>query len=318
MRGASDTDSFEIAKLGVGPAFLQAKSADDGKGAPAEQDGWSLAARAEESLERARAAAKSANDDANRKRGRQEELDGICETLRQTEVFANLDERELSRLARGCTEQFRSENQFIFRIGDPSDAVYVIREGSVDILRDERGKPLERLARLGAGEIFGELGVLHGVERSASVRAAEGCRLLRMGKLAFLRVLEANAVAEAKLETLAAQRHCNNSAAALHVRKDPRIRIDARMVLLPAAEERQVTRLEDISQGGLAMTGVPATWQPEDPVSFTLVSGSERLCVIGRVAWRRDETVGVAFTGDIPGHGHRVSRFTQELLEELN
>ncbi len=307
MRGASDTDRFELARLGVGTAFLQAKSADEPECASAEPDGWSLAARAEASLERARAAAASTDDG----------LDGICETLRQTEVFANLGERELRRLARGCTDQFRSDRQFIFRSGDPSDAVYVIREGNVDILRDERGKPLERLAHLGAGEIFGELGVLHGVERTASVRATEGCRLLRIGKLAFLRVLEANAVAEAKLETLAAQRHCDNSAAVLHVRKDPRIRIDARMILVPAAEDQQVTRLEDISQGGLSMTGVPAPWQSEDPVSFTLVSGGERLCVIGRVAWRRDETVGIAFTGDIPGHDHRVSRFTHVLLEEL-
>ncbi len=289
---------------------------------------WSLAARAQASLAAIRASSRgraAAHSTATATRGatasrqdRRTELDGICESLRQTEVFANLDERQLRRLARGCSEQDRTANQLVFRCGDRSDAVYVIREGSVNVLRDQRGKPLRRLARLHAGDIFGELGVLHGVARGASVRTAGTCRLLRVGKQTFLRFLEDNAAAEAKLEALAAHRHCRNAAAALNSRKDARIRIDAPVVLLPAAERRQLTNLEDISQGGLSMTGAPASWLPEEPVNFTLVAGEERLCVIGRVAWRRGETLGIGYTGDIPGHGHQVSRFTRALLESLD
>ncbi len=317
MRGGG-TENIEVGTT----LPLAASTAQD---AGTEHDGWSLAARAEATLAtiRARNAAVTAGranlpvatdtlDD------REVELDGICETLRQTDVFANLAERQLRRLARRCSEQLRPAGETIFRCGDRSDAVFVVREGSVDVLVDQRGKPLQRLARLNGGDIFGELGVLHGVERGASVRTAEDCRLLRIGKQIFLRLLEENVATEARLEALATRRHCRNSAAALDSRKNARIRIDAHVVLLPATARRRVTRLEDISQGGLSLTGMPAAWQPEEPVSFTLIAGDRRLCVIGRIAWRRGETAGIMFSGDLPGHGHRVSRFTRALLDELD
>ncbi len=291
--------------------------------ASGEVDDWSLAARTKATLAALRAnSAVPVTDDGNTPDNttdadREAELDGICEALRQTDLFANLGERRLRRLARGCTEQARPKDRMVFRCGDPSDAVFVICEGVIDVLRDQRGKPLKRLARLHAGDIFGELGVLHGVDRGASVRTAEACRLLRIDKRTFQRFLEANTATEARLEALATRRHCSNARAALDTRDDPRIRIDAPVALLPAAEKRQTTHLEDISEGGLAITGVPATWQPDLPVSFTLAAGGRRLCVIGRVAWRRGDSIGIAFTGDVPGHGQRVVRFTRALLDEL-
>ena len=287
-------------------------------------DDWSLAARTEAALAavRKRSKTRAANlgataaGDAPEPR-REAELDGICETLRQTDVFANLDERHLRGLARGCSQQTWPENRLVFRCGDPSDAVFVVREGSVDVLRDQRGKPLRRLARLTTGDIFGELGVLHGVGRSASVRTVEPCRLLRIDQRTFQRFLKADADAQAKLEALATRRHCYNAAAALDSRKDARIRIDAEVTLLPAAERCRLTHLEDISRGGLSLTGVPAGWQPEQPASFTLIATGTRLCVTGRVVWRRGETIGFAFSGNIPSYGLQVTRFTRTLLEEL-
>ncbi len=81
---------------------------------------------------------------------------------------------------------------------------------------------------------------------------------------------------------------------------------------------RRLTHLEDISGGDLSITGVPASWQPELPVNFTLAAGDRRLCVIGCIGWRRGDAVGVAFSGGIPGHSQRVMRFTRALLEELS
>ncbi len=290
-------------------------------------DDWSLAARAQASLSaiRARGAAPAKGQEAGgapaardaSEASRRTELDGICETLRQTDIFANLSERRLRHLARGCSPQALPKNRHVFRCGDPSDAVFVVCEGSVDVLRDQRGKPLQRLARLNAGDIFGELGVLHGVERGASVRTATACRLLRIGRQTFRHFLEDNAATEARLEALATRRHCHNTAAVLDSRKDARIRVDAPVVLIPAAERHRLTHLEDISNGGLSITGVPAGWTSEQPVSFTLIAGKSRLCLTGRVVWRQGGTIGVAFTGDIPGHSHRIARFTRALLDEL-
>ncbi len=250
----------------------------------------------------------------------QYDLARICECLRQTELFADLEGEDLRDLARICSEQTLPKHAQVFRRGDASDAVYVLRQGSVVVLRDQRGRPVQILARLSAGEIFGELGVLHGSDRGASVRTTRPCRLLRIGKRAFLRFLEDHGAITAKLEGLAARRHCHNARAALDVdtRTDVRIRIDTEVTLVPADGRCRAATLENISRGGLSLTGVPAEWGSKSAVGFTLIGAGEQLDVTARVAWRQGETVGLAFTGRAATQGHRVSLFTRKLLDELS
>lgn len=66
----------------------------------------------------------------------------------------------------------------IFRTGDPSLAVYVIADGEVAITVDNNAAGDERVARLGAGELFGESGVLEGRTRAATARAVTATTLL--------------------------------------------------------------------------------------------------------------------------------------------
>ena len=61
--------------------------------------------------------------------------------------------------------------QTVFEQGDPSDLVYVIEQGEVEIVRVRDDGAEERLASLGAGRYFGELGPLFGLRRSATARA---------------------------------------------------------------------------------------------------------------------------------------------------
>ncbi len=143
------------------------------------------------------------------------ELDDKVETLRRVGVFASLGESGLRRLASRCSEQRLPKDFQVFRRGDVSDAVYILCEGNVAVIRDQPGRPVQLLARLGAGEIFGELGVLHDVERGASVKTTKPCRLLRIASTSFLRLLEEHTEISVRLESLAARRHCSNSAKAL-------------------------------------------------------------------------------------------------------
>jgi CRP-like cAMP-binding protein len=65
----------------------------------------------------------------------------------------------------------------IFSSGDPSLAVYVIADGEVAITVDDAAGG-ERVARLGAGELFGESGVLEGRRRAATATAVTATTLL--------------------------------------------------------------------------------------------------------------------------------------------
>jgi putative ABC transport system ATP-binding protein len=65
----------------------------------------------------------------------------------------------------------------LFEQGDPSDLVYVIEEGEVELVRLLADGGEEILARQGPGRYFGELGPLFGIRRSATARATRPSRL---------------------------------------------------------------------------------------------------------------------------------------------
>ncbi|MEO6570027.1 MAG: ATP-binding cassette domain-containing protein [Ilumatobacteraceae bacterium] len=73
----------------------------------------------------------------------------------------------------------------VFEQGDPSDVVYVIESGSIDIVRILADGGEQSLATLGAGRYFGELGPLLGYQRSATARAASDVTLTAYGAREF-------------------------------------------------------------------------------------------------------------------------------------
>lgn len=72
------------------------------------------------------------------------------------------------------------EGAVIFREGEPADEAYLIEDGAVDILQGH-GAERRLVARLGPGEVFGEMGVIDGSPRSASAVAAAPLRLVPVG-----------------------------------------------------------------------------------------------------------------------------------------
>lgn len=76
---------------------------------------------------------------------------------------------------------------FIFHTGDLGTEMYVIREGSVEILNSQvDSKPLAVLEK---GDFFGEMAVLEGAPRSAAARAVEDTTLVRVDEPTFGRLL---------------------------------------------------------------------------------------------------------------------------------
>jgi putative ABC transport system ATP-binding protein len=61
--------------------------------------------------------------------------------------------------------------RYLFRQGDPSDLVYLVRSGQIEILRDLADGTEDRLSVIGEGSYFGELGPMLNLPRSASARA---------------------------------------------------------------------------------------------------------------------------------------------------
>jgi CRP-like cAMP-binding protein len=81
------------------------------------------------------------------------------------------------------TEQ-HAAGDVVFRLGDVGRNFYVIRDGEVEILRDEDGET-HRLNVLGAGDFFGEEALLKQKPRNATVRTTKPTVLYVLGEADF-------------------------------------------------------------------------------------------------------------------------------------
>jgi putative ABC transport system ATP-binding protein len=87
-------------------------------------------------------------------------------------------------VAAAATPVSLAAGELLFRQGDPSDLIYIIETGQMDIVRDTIDGEL-LLIRLGPGDHLGEMGPLFGLPRSASVRARTDATLTGYSPRAF-------------------------------------------------------------------------------------------------------------------------------------
>jgi CRP/FNR family cyclic AMP-dependent transcriptional regulator len=112
--------------------------------------------------------------------------------LRNVPLFSGLDESELQRLSQVAMRRRAGRNEQVVRAGEDAESLIVLLTGRAKVTNfDEEGREII-LAWLGPGEFFGEMGLIDGSPRSASVVAVEPCELLTIGKTEFQRCMQEN------------------------------------------------------------------------------------------------------------------------------
>lgn len=122
-----------------------------------------------------------------------------AELLARVPLLSDLGEGELERIAQVAIPRSFPKGARVFHEGDRSDACYVIREGEVRVTREHSDGRAIALATLGPGELFGELAMLDGGVRSASIEALADVELLALSAADMKGLLERNAEITAKL-----------------------------------------------------------------------------------------------------------------------
>lgn len=113
------------------------------------------------------------------------------EVLRKSFLFASIPGDQLEAIAT-CAELLDfPAGAVMFQEGDAGDCLYIVTEGGVSVFSTNEEGAEMILAELGPGESFGEMALLTGEPRSASVRASQDTRLLRLMKNDFDRLLQA-------------------------------------------------------------------------------------------------------------------------------
>ncbi len=104
--------------------------------------------------------------------------------LKEVPLFASLDDDARRELATHTRVERLPAGKWLFREGVEGDALYVVSAGRLDVISEASGAP-RLLAVLGQGECVGELSLLCGAPRSASVRARRDSVLVRIDRATF-------------------------------------------------------------------------------------------------------------------------------------
>jgi len=112
--------------------------------------------------------------------------------LDHVSLFEGLEPNALVALAQQLVSRKLPKNTIVISEGDATDALYVVVNGRVKVfVSNDEGREIT-LCTQGPGEYFGELALLDGDGRSASVMTIEPCQFAVIERRAFLECLAAH------------------------------------------------------------------------------------------------------------------------------
>jgi small-conductance mechanosensitive channel len=128
------------------------------------------------------------NEDRARRKD-DEEYARRVDALSRVDVFRALDAEKIDRLSRRLRMLMFGPGETILRQGDPGDSLYVVRSGSVAVEVGVLGASTE-IARLSDGQFFGEMSLMTGALRAATVVAKSDVECYIVDKEAFQEILQ--------------------------------------------------------------------------------------------------------------------------------
>ncbi|NDC64505.1 MAG: hypothetical protein EBZ59_11105 [Planctomycetia bacterium] len=153
------------------------------------------------------------------------------ELLEGLEILDALPPEAIGELAAATVERVFGAGETIIREGDRGDSMFLLVEGRVEVTSRAGNGPAVTVGTLGAGDYVGEMSLMTGAVRTATVTALEETRVLEVGKGAFRAVLAAQ---PAVVEQLGA---------AL------RRRLGERAVAIAGADRAEVPEPQDLFRG---------------------------------------------------------------------
>ena len=111
------------------------------------------------------------------------------EALARAPIFSQLERGSLEALARAAKVRRFAPGELLVREGEDAVAFYVVCSGQAEVVKALGQQKEQVVGHLGPGDFFGEMALLDGFPRSASVRAATDCECLALVRWDFLGVV---------------------------------------------------------------------------------------------------------------------------------
>ena len=121
----------------------------------------------------------------------EEKVNTNAERLNGVPIFAPLSDEETEKLAKTAKTRIYAPGESIVRAGQEGNSMFVIVRGKVNVQIPENGQQ-KIVNTLGENDFFGEMSLLTGTNRTATVAAVEETEVLRIEKKALKSIFENN------------------------------------------------------------------------------------------------------------------------------
>jgi CRP/FNR family transcriptional regulator, cyclic AMP receptor protein len=113
------------------------------------------------------------------------------EQLAQVPLFSQFSRKDLSRLGRAVVERKYKKGDVVVKEGEQAVAFFIVTKGKLEVTKGTGAKKA-KLNDLGTGSVFGEMALLDGGSRVATVQALEESECLVLSRWDFVAELRTN------------------------------------------------------------------------------------------------------------------------------
>jgi CRP-like cAMP-binding protein len=143
---------------------------------------------------------------------KQHELKDLIGLLSKCDLLRHLPPDDIEEILPLIRTRVIERGEILFRAGAPGDALYIVARGSMEVLpaTHDCASSTPPIAVLGEGQAFGEMALLTGGPRTATIRAAETFQLLEIEKEHFERLIRCDPLLAKAVERLSHERAISN------------------------------------------------------------------------------------------------------------
>ena len=133
--------------------------------------------------------------------------------LANCNLLRHLPAESIEQILPSVRQRMLKTGEVLFRAGDPADALFIVASGSVEVVADspaDTGGANATIAELGPGTAFGEMGIIGGGVRTATIRTDTGASLLEIGREDFNALIATDPVMARSVQYLSHERAIRN------------------------------------------------------------------------------------------------------------
>ncbi len=132
----------------------------------------------------------------------------IIEILKTIKLFESLEDSDLKKIAEVIKERTLPPGSDLFKEGDIGEAFFLLKDGSVEIYKNDGGgdKLVNTISSADESNFFGEMALIEGAPRNATVKTKTECKVLEIDRVNFDMMLRINSFIALRIMTALTRR----------------------------------------------------------------------------------------------------------------